>query len=319
MEVIMFTDQSSKLSSWSGEFREILIDLSTETFTAALAGAAIISLILIGTADFTNDQWKVWISLGLLGLVSGLWLLKRLSYPMASWGLVLGMLVVVLLVAELSQAPFIVFLLILPVGLAMLTLSRLAGMIVAGLVTSFLIVIPTSVLPLDPTIKVITVIGIWGVAGLIWLTLRPLLGAVRWAWDGYEHSTELLEQARDLQVDHLQTMEELKSANIRLTRLNQYTQTLRQIAEEERQTKEQFVSNVSHELRTPLNMIIGFIELITDNPKLYGKGIPFTLLADLQVILRNSQHLSSLIDDVLELSHIDAGKTSLNYVMAKCG
>jgi signal transduction histidine kinase/CheY-like chemotaxis protein len=204
-----------------------------------------------------------------------------------------------------------IFLLILPVGLAMLTLSRLAGMIVASLVTSFLIFSPSSILSLDHTVKSITILGIWVVVGLIWLTLRPLLRAVHWAWDGYEHSNELLEQARDLQVDHFQTMEDLKSANNRLTRLNQYTQTLRQIAEEERQTKEQFVTNVSHELRTPLNMIIGFIELITDDPKLYGKGIPIPLLADLQVILRNSQHLSSLIDDVLDLSQIDAGKTSL--------
>jgi len=307
----MFTDQSSKLSSRSEEFKEILVVLSTETFNAALAGTAIISLILIGTANFTNDQWKVWISLGLFGLISGLWLLKRWNYPLASWGLVFGILVVVLFVTKLSNAPFIIFLLILPAGLAMLTLSRLAGVIVASLLTSFILFFPTRFLSLDPSIKGITVIGIWGVVGLIWLTLRPLLSAVRWAWDGYERSNELLEQARDLQVDHLQTMEELKTANNRLTRLNQYTQTLRQIAEEERQTKEQFVANVSHELRTPLNMIIGFIELITDNPKLYGKGIPTTLLADLQVILRNSQHLSSLIDDVLELSQIDAGKTSL--------
>ena len=264
----MFTDQSSKLSSRSGEFNDILLLLSTETFNAALVGAVIVSLILIGTTNFENDYWQVWISLGLFGLASGLWLLKRWNYPLASWGLVLGMLAVVLLVAELSSAPSIVFLLILPVGLAMLTLSRLAGMVVAGLVTSFLIFIPASVISLDHTIKVITVIGMWSVVGLIWLTLRPLLSAVHWAWDGYEHSNELLGQARDLQVDHLQTMEELKSANNRLTRLNQYTQTLRQIAEEERQTKEQFVANVSHELRTPLNMIIGFIELITDNPKL---------------------------------------------------
>ncbi len=148
-------------------------------------------------------------------------------------------------------------------------------------------------------------------AGLIWLTLSPLLQAVHWAWESYERSNGLLEQARDYQLQLSQALEELKETNGQLTRLNQLAQSLRSIAEEERQVKEQFVANVSHELRTPLNMIVGFCEMINENPTLYGGKIPPALLADLEVVLRNSQHLSSLVDDVLDLSQIDAGQTAL--------
>ena len=86
---------------------------------------------------------------------------------------------------------------------------------------------------------------------------------------------------------------------------------LRREAEEARRSKEQFVANVSHELRTPLNMIIGFSEMAMYSPETYGPNIPQALLADLEIVLRNSRHLSSLIDDVLDLSQIDAGQMAL--------
>jgi signal transduction histidine kinase/CheY-like chemotaxis protein len=120
-----------------------------------------------------------------------------------------------------------------------------------------------------------------------------------------------LEQARDNQVRLYETLDDVASANLQMNRLNSLAQALRQAAEDERAAKEQFVANVSHELRTPLNMIIGFCEMITGAPETYGERVPPTLLADLNVVLRNSQHLSSLIDDVLDLSQIEAGQMAL--------
>jgi CheY-like chemotaxis protein len=112
-------------------------------------------------------------------------------------------------------------------------------------------------------------------------------------------------------------MEDLQSANLQMIRLNRLAQAMRQLAEESRRTKEQFVANVSHELRTPLNMIIGFIEMIMQAPEAYGRHVPKALLADLSIVLRNSQHLSSLIDDILDLSQVETGQMALTRSPAR--
>jgi CheY-like chemotaxis protein/nitrogen-specific signal transduction histidine kinase len=108
-----------------------------------------------------------------------------------------------------------------------------------------------------------------------------------------------------------QTTKDLAEANQQLKRLNALAQGLRRAAENAETTKAQFVANVSHELRTPLNMIIGFSELMLEAPQTYGNGLPPSLLADLTVIRRNAQHLSNLVDDVLDLSQVDSGKIAL--------
>ena len=134
---------------------------------------------------------------------------------------------------------------------------------------------------------------------------------MEWAWFGYERGRESLEEARTYQQQLHETLEDLTEANAQLMRLNRLAQALRQTADEERRTKEQFVANVSHELRTPLNMIVGFCEMIMETPEAYGGSLSPKLLADLDVVFRNSQHLSGLVDDVLDLSQIEAGQMAL--------
>jgi signal transduction histidine kinase len=74
--------------------------------------------------------------------------------------------------------------------------------------------------------------------------------------------------------------------------------------------KSQFLANMSHELRTPLNSIIGYTKLILDG--LEG-DINEEQQKDLQTVHRNSEHLLELINGLLDLSRIEAGKTVLNY------
>jgi signal transduction histidine kinase len=82
----------------------------------------------------------------------------------------------------------------------------------------------------------------------------------------------------------------------------------RQLAEAS-QHKSQFLANMSHELRTPLNAILGYTELIIDG--IYGET-PEKAQAVLRRVESNGKHLLSLINDVLDLSKIEAGQLKLS-------
>jgi PAS domain S-box-containing protein len=80
-----------------------------------------------------------------------------------------------------------------------------------------------------------------------------------------------------------------------------------QAAEVANQAKSQFLSNMSHELRTPLNVILGFTQLLARSSSLTPKQ-----QGHLDAIVRSGEHLLKLINDVLEISKIEAGKITLN-------
>src|SRR4029077_10844688 len=100
----------------------------------------------------------------------------------------------------------------------------------------------------------------------------------------------------------------LKQREDELARMVQQLQTARDQAMEASRTKSSFLANMSHELRTPLNAIIGLTELLCDNAARFGTE---KALDPLRRVLRAGRHLLNLINDILDLSKIEAGKMDL--------
>jgi len=92
-----------------------------------------------------------------------------------------------------------------------------------------------------------------------------------------------------------------------LKQAKELAETAQQIAEKANQAKSMFLANMSHELRTPLNAILGFAQLLSRSRNLDTKQ-----RESLEIISHSGEHLLTLINQVLDLSKIEAGKITLN-------
>jgi signal transduction histidine kinase len=147
------------------------------------------------------------------------------------------------------------------------------------------------------------------ISTFILLTINPLFSIIDWYEKKYvtAHQNEQIIKDNEIILERLvrslnETQKYLRSTNDLLIKA-------RDEAETAKNAKQVFVQTVSHELRTPLNLIIGFSETMIHTPLIYG-NINWTpeLKGDIECIFQNSQHLKSLIDDVLELAALEHKK-----------
>ena len=100
----------------------------------------------------------------------------------------------------------------------------------------------------------------------------------------------------------------LEAKNLQLADANEQLVATQRAADAANDAKSQFLANMSHELRTPLNAIIGYSELLEEEAVETGQT---ALIPDLQKIHAAAKHQLGLINDILDLSKIEAGKMTL--------
>ena len=105
-----------------------------------------------------------------------------------------------------------------------------------------------------------------------------------------------------------QAMKEMEESNKKLKKAKDITTEALQTAENANKAKTDFLSNMSHDIRTPMNAIIGMTSLIRHDAGNKAKVIEYADKIDI-----SSQHLLGIINNVLDMSKIEAGKTVFKY------
>lgn len=180
--------------------------------------------------------------------------------------------------------------------------------IVMLLIWFFQLQIGQDIPPLATMIMVMAILsGLLG--GILVYTFSTI---AHWSLIGFEQANMHMRKAQEHRAELAQTVRALDQAYYRLERSNVALVAARKVAEEAERFKSEFVANVSHELRTPLNLIIGFSEVMMTSPESYGnEQLPRSYRSDLNAIYHSAQHLLDLVDDVLDLARIEAGKIRL--------
>ncbi|MHB1004775.1 MAG: ATP-binding response regulator [Chloroflexota bacterium] len=238
------------------------------------------------------------------------WLRGKAGDRWAAAVLIAGLWITVVSVLAVSGEDRVAFWAAIIVLLAHGTLGSRAAFALAGLTAAALLGLGYADLIARDTLA--PIVGFVGLSAVVaWFGSGPTQTALAWALNSYQQARARTEDLRDQQVELNRTLRALQRANERLGQANRELERAREAADEARRLKAEFAANVSHELRTPLNHIIGFATLMMTTPKIYGTPLPEGYREDLEAIYRSANHLSKMIDDVLDLSQIEAGRMGL--------
>jgi len=280
----------------------------------ALAGMAFIGW---GLALLLKDIYNpLVLTAGLVThlLLTGLaWALDERLPQFSHWYCVLSATAGIVLLDAHRGIASALLLMALPTILATALMSVEAALLTAGVETALIVALSWrgSGMGLDS----------WAALAAVWSTFGLMAGMsqratwlYRWLGSSFQQMHALLEESRDQKAQLAQTLQDLQHANRQLMLAHDRTTAFRDLAEVARQGKADFVAKVSHEFRTPLNMIIGLVDLMVESPELYGQALPPELNKDLEIVHRNSSHLASMVNDVLDLSRLEAGYMTLRKI-----
>jgi len=130
-----------------------------------------------------------------------------------------------------------------------------------------------------------------------------------WSLRSYQKERQLKDQLFDTQQEIQRSYMRQKALSDELKEANVALEAARAAEAEAKNFRGQFLANMSHELRTPLNAIIGFSETMLKYPMMYQNvPLPEPYRNDIQLIYNSGRTLLQLINDILDLAKIDAGR-----------
>lgn len=267
----------------------VLARTYTSAIPLGITGSVVLVELVCGIAYLLHARHP---RLAAAGFIAGLWLgnLALIYHLDAQLGLYL-FAVIILLAYSLSN-----------LGQAALTALVSSVFVLADAGQSLTSLQPATARPL---------IVIWCILLAGAVTFNTLRRAFEVAWNYQNYAVKQMDNARNARAELARMTQSLQITQRNLDAANiQLKQTLN-LAERARYLKAQFAANVSHELRTPINLIVGFSEMVVLAPEAYGVDLPLAYRADIHAIYRNARHLQNLINDILDISRIEAGHMTI--------
>ncbi len=196
---------------------------------------------------------------------------------------------------------------------------------VVGLINLFEVIQPPEITSFGQFFTIFTgpTILLYVVALSSWLATRDLVSSVSWAMESNRLAERRAQRLSASETRVARTLLELEGSyevqtrlNTQLQQLNKDLEIARATADEANTLKTRFLANMSHELRTPLNAIINFTQFL-GKPR-YGE-LSARQIELQERVLVNSEHLLGLINDILDLSKIEAGRMELHLEPLELG
>ncbi|MGQ9555842.1 MAG: ATP-binding protein [Anaerolineae bacterium] len=270
-----------------------------------------IGLLTVGFADLAKPIWRPLVApaaMVLAGLVA--LLTHRQPFRLRAAVFLLALLVGSLLFDATSSRPYVQYLYALCAFMAGATLGPLAAVIAASAGTASAFVFAGTAA--EQAALAYTLGALWLSALVAAAAFHSSLAAIRVAEVQVAMAWKRARAADVRRGELVAAKKALSDMYALLERTNYELGVAREEAEEARRAKAHFAATISHELRTPLNLIAGFAELMYRFPETYGLDRwPPRLSADIHEIFQNSRHILGMIDDVLDLSRVEANRMPL--------
>ena len=273
----------------------------------------VLSLALLFLSQFLAEPVRIEALAMLIAALSMVaWILESRHPRLGRWFTIVALATLVLLIHYWLRLPGALAWLALPTALAAAFLSLPAASGTALGETALLVLLSLGSGNANWEAIGVAVGANLAILGVMFAVHYPVRRETAYSEAYFDRAQVLLEQARNRQAELEQALADLANANRQLALAGERMAVLRTIAEEAQKAKAIFVAKVSHEFRTPLNMIIGLVNLMVETPEMYDVVLPPEMSSDLKVVHRNCVHLANMVNDVLSLTQMEAGRLVLH-------
>jgi signal transduction histidine kinase len=303
---------------------EVKVDrLKTMNQVTMLASIAVLMLVLtFGVTRAISQNGTIGIAIACVVLTVGTslsgFLLKRNQVNAASWLYALsGMAAVAVLLAlgdetALQMLVFVYPVIVFVVGLLISPASTIIAIILSVVLTFAVPSIQRGELVATPHQGFAVFVMLLAAAFAVQVS-GELYQVTQWALANYQRERKVNDELFQKRQELTMSLKRSEVLSENLMEANAELEAAKRAAEEAKNFRGQFLANMSHELRTPLNAIIGFSETMLQFPIMYDdEKLPPAYERDLSQIYSSGRQLLHVINDILDLAKVDAGKLEVS-------